>query len=222
MITRPDRFAAVSEYAREAGIGVDVVLSSLEPFLRAGQVALEATGGELFVHTAPMGRLPGLVVPFPPNRWELLRRVADGATAHQWWRLATAMEQSGWSLTLDGADEHPVAGVPFRATAAGDLVPVLAFPDPGVFTATYGPVDRLVESGARSVIATCPAGQLERAVTAVRLRWASGRRPPQVVIVCEAPRFDPVEVRADDGSMAPVSIEFRRRARGVPPDRSDR
>jgi hypothetical protein len=209
------RYATLEEYARAAGVGVDVVTDELGPALDAGAASLEVTHGEIFLLTAPGGRpVPAHVPDIAPNLWEVLRYGRSIEQAWELWRLHRALERAGWEVlavpgevhaSLRGALSRP-APLALRVGAAS--VPVLVFPDDADVADSSGMLGELDRAGAPAVAVVCAQSALDRVVTAVR-RYALGARMVEMrcaVLVLEAPRFQPVLLKAGDTSVAPVSV----------------
>jgi hypothetical protein len=63
------------------------------------------------------------------------------------------------------------------------------------------------QAGAAGLAVTCDMGGLDAMVTAVR-SWTArrGRTSSMIVIVLEAPRFNPTLVSTQDSSVSPVAV----------------
>lgn len=207
MLTDPRRCASVNEYASATGIAVPRILSLLAPALGAGQLELEAAGGDVFVHTAPGGR-DGAVL--PANLWESLRSGRDQDTAFALWRLVRGLEQGGWKVESDPAtipviDQHTT----FLALRLGEtsMVPLLVLPEPGELAAPSSPLQRYEDAGLRAVAVACRNRELDAIATSVR-RWLLARegRSPLHVLLLEAPHYQPVLLGGADTAVAPRAV----------------
>lgn len=206
----PLRCATINEYAAATGIPVDEVLAMLSVPFRRGELDVEAVGGEVFVHTAPAGRpAPAGMAQTLPNLWELLRRTNAREEAHGLWRLFRDLESGGWRVDTDS--RFPVPGGTWRVSIglrfAMSTVPVVVLPDLGGLSSQAGPLTALEVAGVGLCAVTCAHRDLDAAVTAVR-QWMLGRpaRAGLDVLVLEAPRYQPVLLTGDDGSIAPRSV----------------
>jgi hypothetical protein len=206
----PQRCATVNEYAAATGLTVDRLLEMLAAPLQRGELDVEAVGGEIFVQTAPMGRpAPAGFGQTQPNLWEVLRRDHSREQAYALWRIMRDMESGGWHVEADsrfvptGRMENALLGLKFSLST----VPVLVIPDLADVSSQSGPLTSLEIAGMGLCAVTCLHRKLDATVTAVR-QWMLGRpaRAGLDVIVLEAPRYQPVLLTSDDGSMTPRSV----------------
>jgi len=206
----PQRCVTVNEYAAATGIPVDRLLEMLSSPLQRGELDVEAVGGEIFVHTAPMGRpAPKGFGQTQPNLWEVLRRDHSREQAYALWRIMRDMESGGWRVEADaryvpsGRVENALLGLRLSLS----IVPVLVLPELNDLSAQSGPLARFEIGGMGLCAVTCLHRKLDATVTAVR-QWMLGRpaRAGLDVIVLEAPRYQPVLLTSDDGSLTPRSV----------------
>lgn len=206
----PQRCATVNEYAAATGIPVDRLLEMLSHPLQRGELDVEAVGGEIFVQTAPMGRpAPKGFGQTQPNLWEILRRDHSREQAYALWRIMRDMESGGWRVEADarfvptGRMESALLGLRFSLST----VPVLVLPDPVDISSQAGPLTHLEIAGMGLCAVTCLHRGLDATVTAVR-QWMLGRpaRAGLDVLVLEDPRYQPVLLTSDDGSITPRSV----------------
>lgn len=205
----PQRCATISEYAAATGIPVDRLLEMLSIPLQRGELDVEAVGGEIFVQTAPMGRpAPSGFGQTQPNLWEVLRRDHPREQAYALWRIMRDMESGGWRVEADarfvptGRMENALLGLRFSLST----VPVVVLPELSDLASQAGTLTRLEMSGMGLCAVTCLHRKLDAVVTAVR-QWMLGRpaRAGLDVLVLEAPRYQPVLLTSDDGSITPRS-----------------
>lgn len=205
----PQRCATINEYAAATGIPVDRLLEMLSIPLQRGELDVEAVGGEIFVQTAPMGRpAPSGFGQTQPNLWEVLRRDHPREQAYALWRIMRDMESGGWRVEADarfvptGRMENALLGLRFSLST----VPVVVLPELSDLASQAGALTRLEMSGMGLCAVTCLHRKLDAVVTAVR-QWMLGRpaRAGLDVLVLEAPRYQPVLLTSDDGSITPRS-----------------
>jgi hypothetical protein len=206
----PRRCATVNEYAAATGITVDRVLEMFSDPLRRGELDVEAVGGEIFVQTAPAGRpAPREFGQTQPNLWEVLRRDHPRDEAYALWRILRDMESGGWKVEADARFEPTgrtkIAHLGLRFSLS--TVPVLVLPDLADVSSQAGPLTALEMAGMGLCAVTCAARRLDASATAVR-QWMLGRpaRAGLDVLVLEAPRYQPVLLTSDDGSITPRSV----------------
>jgi hypothetical protein len=206
----PTRCATVNEYAAATGISVDRLLELFSGPLQRGELDVEAVGGEIFVHTAPLGRpSPQGFGQTQPNLWEVLRRERGRDEAYALWRILRDMENGGWKVEADarfvptGRVETAMLGLRFSLST----VPVLVLPATADVSSQSGPLTVLEVAGMGLCAVTCLHRNLDPTVTAVR-QWMLGRpaRAGLDVLVLEAPRYQPVLLTSDDGSITPRSV----------------
>lgn len=208
---RSAELATVGEYAAAGAMSVDEVISDLTPLLEGGMLAIESADGELFVLTCPKGR-SGAVLEPPANLWEDLRRSRTVSQASREWRLYRVLERSGWRVVVEpqrwlvhltGADLAVSLGV----VAAGKLAPLLDSVSAADIRRGDGPLGIIDRAGVDVAAITCPQHKLDEYVTAVRAFHLSKVVPtPMVVLVLEAPRFQPVVVTAADKAIDAISL----------------
>ena len=207
--------ASLNEYAAACGIDAGVILTSLEPYLLDGTLLVEFVGGEMFLHTAPMGRpTPSGVIEVAENLWERLRVAATPDQAYTLWKLTRALENSGWKVEtrsgrvafgLGRLATPPRIGLTVRAR----IVPLLGFPDLNELASPGGMIDQYEFAGATALAVTCDKGQLDRTITEIRRHLLTRRMPTQLnLIVCEAPRFNPTLLTAGDRAVAAHSVSI--------------
>ena len=206
----PTRCATINEYAAATGITVDRVLEMFSGPLQRGELDVEAVGGEIFVQTAPAGRpAPREFGQTQPNLWEVLRRDHPKDEAYALWRILRDMESGGWRVEADarfvptGRTENAFLGLRFSLST----VPVLILPSISEIASQSGPLTDLEMAGMGLCAVTCLHRKLDASVTAVR-QWMLGRpaRAGLDVLVLEAPRYQPVLLTSDDGSITPRSV----------------
>lgn len=208
------RYASLTEYATGSGLPVDRVVALLGDFLDEGSLGLEVVGGDTFLLTAPAGRpIPDHLADVAPNLWETLRQRSGLEEAHALWRITRSLERAGWVVEaepsqlvagLGHVSEPPLLGV----LAAQVCVPLVVGPTEEQLVNAMGPLAEYDRAGAAVVGVACPAGTLDRVVTAVR-RWVLSRRavPSRMtVMVLEAPRYQPVLLSAADSAVEPRSV----------------
>jgi hypothetical protein len=207
------RHATVSEYAAGTGIDTASLLRFLEPRLQDQSLLLEFVGGEMFVHTAPLGRpAPSRVMQAGANLWEQLRSAATPEVAYGLWKLIRALETAGWAVEtsapkilfgLGRLTDRPFLGVMVKARC----VPVLVFPTAGSLAQTGGILDEYEFAGSPAIAIACEEGALDATTTAVR-QWMLARRiPPRInVIVLEAPRYNPTLLTAADAAVSAKAV----------------
>lgn len=206
----PQRCATVNEYSAATGLTVDRLLEMLAGPLQQGELDVEAVGGEIFVQTAPMGRpVPAGFGQTQPNLWEILRRDHSREQAYALWRIMRGMESGGWHVEADskfvptGRMKSVLLGLRFSLST----VPVLVIPDLADVSSQSGPLTHLELAGMGLCAVTCLHRKLDATVTAVR-QWMLGRpaRAGLDVVILEAPRYQPVLLTGDDGSLLPRSV----------------
>ena len=219
----PMRCASLAEYAMATGIDISQVTMLLAEQLDAGTVSLGAVGGDVFVHTASLGRpTPAHLPQVPPNLWEVLRRQGDEAHAYRLWRLVRELEDAGWSVEAEGnripttlTGEVALVGLRLGAYTA----PVVVLPAPDDLAHPAGVLTRFERKGIPLVAVICHRGELDRATTAAR-RWMFSRpaRSPMSVVVLEAPRYQPVLLTPNDSSVTPTSVTREQLGQIIDPD----
>lgn len=210
----PQRCASVSEYATATGMTTDEIIELLGPHLESGLVDLEVWGAEIFVHTAPGGRietdreLPQVA----PNLWELLRGSAPVEYAYALWKLVRDLQSAGHVVEVHPhrvvSQLGPVRSRPYLGVYNGPLVvPVLVLPTADELATPTGLLADYERAGAEMVAVVCDEGALDSRVTAVR-RWMLGRALPgqMQVVILEAPRFNVTVIDAHDSAVAPVTV----------------
>lgn len=206
----PMRCATINEYAAATGMTVDQLLKMLSGPLQRGELDVEAVGGEIFLQTAPAGRpAPQEFGQTRPNLWETLRREHPREEAFALWRILRDMEAGGWKVEADGRmiPTAKVEGVLLGLRFALSTVPVLILPTLPSLSSQSGPLTHLEMVGMGLCAVTCPHQGLDQAVTAVR-QWMLGRpaRAGLDVLILEAPRYQPVLLTSDDGSVTPRTV----------------
>jgi len=200
------RYATVGDYARALGRDVLAVLDALGGCFADGTLGVEAVGDELFVHTAPAGRpAPDGVVQVVPNLWETLRNGRSAEEAHRTWGAVRDIAAAGWDVEVrpDYVPGHrsTLPHPPFCAVrlANGTLVPVVYGAAAERLAGPSGVLAAWAATPLPAVLLTCPAGGLDHYVTEVRrfLR-TSPASMDLAVMVCEAPRYEPVLLTRDD------------------------
>jgi hypothetical protein len=209
----PERCATLNEYAQVTGMDVAEITQALSRYLDTGEMMLEVSGSEVFLHTAPGGREPGSTsINVPANLWEILRTRSDVPTSHALWQLLRSLNAVGWVVEhrlpriLSGLD--PLRDQPFLGiVTAHVVVPLLIFSSPEALSATNGLLEQYARAGAAAVAVVCDERELDKIVTAAR-RWMITRDTAYAmnVLVLEAPRYDPLLLSAGDGSIRPVTI----------------
>lgn len=214
----PERCASVSEYAAASGIPTDRVLGLLDPYLESGELALEATGSELFVLTAPEGRpLRDGLADVAPNLWERLRENSQKGEAYVLWKFVRGLENAGW--VIETQRSRLQFGLPKLRRAPqmginlgnGHIMPLLVLPNTDALVAPNGLLSEYEQAGAASIGIICDEGALDQTITDVR-RWGiqtAQNRGGIGVAVLEGPRFNPTIVFASDASVMPRT-EVRR------------
>lgn len=206
----PMRCATINEYAVATGISVDQLLSMLSGALQRGELDVEAVGGEIFLQTAPAGRpAPQGFGQTQPNLWEVLRRDHPREQAYALWRVLRDLEAGGWRVEGDGraVPTARVEGALLGLRFSLSTVPVLVLPELSTLASQSGPLTAMEMAGMGLCAVTCLHRELDPAVTAVR-QWMLGRpaRAGLDVLVLEAPRYQPVLLTSDDGSITPRSV----------------
>lgn len=213
MLRDPGRCATISEYSEATGIETGDVIELLGAYLDDGTLELEFVGDEIFLHTAPNGR-PGLAhaAQVPPNMWERLRASAPADYAYGLWKLARALERSGWKVETQTAKIMSgmarVPETPFLGVWVGAVVvPALIFPTVESIQSPQGLLSTYNHAGASAVALICDNGALDEMVTATR-RWVLGHpiAPSLSVMILESPRFNPTLITPNDSSVTPRSI----------------
>lgn len=210
MQREPGRCASINEYAGATGLSIDAVLSLLREPMRREELAIEAVGGEVFVHTAPDGRpTPRGKGQIPPNLWEVLRREHTPEESFTLWRITRDLEAAGWYVEADPRNIPTISGetalLGLRFT--GSVVPLLILPPFDDVSSQSGPLTRFEVAGTGLCALTCLHRKLDGAVTAVRT-WMLGRptRANLDVLVLEAPRYQPILLTGDDGGITPRAV----------------
>lgn len=220
------RCASLTEYAQATGIDIITLTGLLAEHLDAGTLALEAVGGEVFVHTAPNGRTShGNLPQVPPNLWEMLRREGDTDHAYRLWRLVRELEVGGWSVEADPRRIPPtsVGEIALVALRLGGYVsPVIVLPSADELAHPAGVLSRYERRGLTIVAVICRRGELDLMTTAAR-RWMFSRpsRSPLSVVVLEAPRYQPVMISTNDTSVIPTSVTREQLTQLIDPDSAD-
>jgi hypothetical protein len=209
MVTDAQRCASVNEYAASTGIAVARVIELLGEHLDAGMLSLEIAGGEVFVHTAPTGRrADGVQV--PPNLWEMLRRSGNPEHAFRLWRMIRELEEAGWQTEADPKriPETSIGEVALVGIRLGAYVmPLVVLPSADELGHPAGVLSRFERRSVPLVGVVCARGDADTAVTAVR-RWMLTRHAMTRldILILEHPRYQPVLLRGEDASVAPVSV----------------
>ena len=213
MQQEPWRCASINEYAGATGLGIDRILELLREPMRREEIAIEAVGGEIFLHTAPAGRpTPRGLGQVPPNLWEVLRREHTSEESFTLWRITRDLEAGGWHVEADPRNIPTIAGetalLGLRFTAS--VVPLLILPAMEEVSSLSGPLTRFEVAGTGLCALTCLHRRLDAAVTAVRT-WMLGRpiRANLDVLVLEAPRYQPILLTGDDGGISPRAVTTR-------------
>lgn len=209
--TQSDQLATLGEYAGASQMSIDEVVVEMSALLDGGLAAIEAAEGELFLLTCPRGRTGALAEP-PANLWEQLRHGRSVAQAAREWRLLRALERAGWRVMVDPARWIPhLLGAPVAidlgVVAAGRLAPLLEQESAAELARGDGPLAVVDRAGVDVVAVSCPQHKLDEYVTAARRFLLSLVVPtPMVVLVLEAPRFQPVIVHAGDRAVEAISL----------------
>lgn len=210
----PERCASVSEYASITGIDVTRVLDLLGPALQSGVLALETSGGDVFVHTAPYGRpAPAHLPEVSPNLWERLRVTHDRTRAHQLWNLYRDLEDSGWVV-----EANPAAIMfglsnlgwtpPLGLRVSGRTYPLMAYPERDDLWRPDGQLAALAGAGSGAIAVVLDSGELDAVVTSVRKLFLSQATRQVSILLLEGPRFAPLLLSPDDPSVAPRSVSI--------------
>ncbi len=212
----PMRCATISEYAVESGLGVPQVLTAFSRFLEEGSLVLEPVGDEIFVQTRPQtqGYANVIVREFPPNLWAEIASRRSQANAYGIWMLIRDMERAGWNIEarpafarygLGPTTKPPVFGI-FVQNA---IIPVSVYPDREALLEEKGVLASFEAAGATSIAVVCSEGALDETVTTVR-EWmlAKTYQVEMSVLVLEEPRYEPILVRSDDGSVTPHAVNY--------------
>jgi hypothetical protein len=213
MMRDPDRCASLGEYAQATGMEVGEVAEALGRYFDEGSMALEVSGDEVFIHTAPTGRLPGShTLNIPPNLWEQLRTRLDVSDAHALWKIMRDLQRVGWSVEHHAprivAALGPVHEKPYLGVMTGHvIVPALLFPSPTTLGTRFGLLEQYEHAGATAVALVCEERDLDKMITSTR-RWILDRHllPEMHVLILEAPQYNPVLLSPADGAVSPVAV----------------
>lgn len=202
--------ATVGEFAQAAGMSIDEVVGDLSALFDDGEIGIETAGGELFLLPYPSGRTQTSTL--PENLWEQLREERSVQDAASLWRVYRVLERAGWHVIANpGRWNARVATCGAKAdlgvVAGGLVAPVLMNAPEEEVMALEGPLTMMWRAGVHAVCVTCPQHKLEAYVTAAR-RWFLHQSTPHeiVVIVAEAPGFQPVLLRSSDKAVDAVSV----------------
>lgn len=206
----PMRCASLDEYASAAGVTVAKVAEAFAGLLDGGSSQLEVVQGHVFLLTG-IGRHRGEQVPVPANLWEVLRRYSDTQVAYRRWRLTRALERAGWRVEVDVAEVMEGLSHVRNAAAVGvrigeQLIPVVDSVTARDVADTAGPISDWMRTNANVILLTCPAGQLDDYVTAVRVLFNAHRGRRFQVVMVEEPGFDAVVVDSADTRVTPVDV----------------
>lgn len=201
--------ATVGELAKAAMMSIDEVVGELGDLFDSGDVAIETSGGELFLLPYPGGRNPQSDI--PENLWEQLRDGRGVNEAASLWRVQRVLERAGWHVIPNPARwnvhlERSGVKADLGVVAGGAIAPVLLNANEEALSAPEGELTRLWRAGIHAVCITCAQHKLETYLTAAR-RWYINQSIPHeiVAIIAEAPGFQPVLVRASDRAVDAVS-----------------
>lgn len=205
----PLRCASISEYAALTGIGVAGVVNAIGSYLDSGEAALETVKGEVFLLTGINRYTAGCDI--PANLWETLRQHADPHLAFRRWRLLRALERAGWRIELDLRvvmdGLRPVRTAASFGLSVGDIVvPLLDDLEADEIQHPAGAMNDWRKAGAPAVAVTCPAGQLDRFVTAVRLNFTNSGNDRSQVVLLEAPTYGAVVLDSTDPRVLATDI----------------
>lgn len=210
LLHSPEKCATLNEYAALTGMETGEVVEALGPYFDTGAMSLELHGDEVFIHTGPLGRLPGSpTINVPPNLWEQLRARFDVPSAHALWRLSREMERAGWAvehrLPRMLSELGPLRTPPRLGVVTGPhVISALVLGEP--FNDDVALLDLYRRADAPAVALICDLGDLDSVVTRVR-RWTlTHPESTTSALVLEAPQYNPVLLRTVDGSITPVAI----------------
>ncbi|MFM7087958.1 MAG: hypothetical protein ACKOW9_00265 [Candidatus Paceibacterota bacterium] len=204
MLNDPLRCATLNEYCKATGITVDNIMKYFSESIRDGILSLESVGGEVFIHTAPLGRA-SQGVQVPPNLWEYLRRSGDANTSYRLWRFVRELEFGGWEVEADSS-RVPFAQLtcPVGIKIGAYVLPILLLPTVDDLTHLNGPLSKFARRGYPLVGVVCERGFYEEYVTAIR-RWMLNRdiNLDLDVLLLERPLYQPILVRTRDQAVKP-------------------
>lgn len=206
-----EHIATVAEMAAACGLSIDELVRDLADLFDAGVLSIEAAESELYVLPYPNGRPQGgkLLV---SNVWEQLRATRSVLDASRVCRSLRSLERGGWSVVVDPSrwnSRWETSGVQLSlgVVAGGVLVPALLGIGATDVSSADGPLSALYRAGATAVAVTCPQHALESYVTEAR-RWFLRQvtKTEMVLLILEAPRYQPVLVRQSDTAVDPVNV----------------
>lgn len=217
----PDKCASLSEYAAASGIETGAIMELLGPALDEGVLGFEPVGSEIFIKTGFSGRpTPRHVSQVSPNLWERLRVHGDKHHAYQLWQTLRGLERAGWKVEANTArimhalTHANIAAVPPLGLVIGNrVVPLIIRPEVEELSATTGRVAQLSYAGADIVAVICDSGALDENTTALRKLYLSNSAYKPVTLLCEAPRYNPVQLTPGDAGVGARSVT--REALGV-------
>ena len=213
MLRDPERCATLNEYADATGMDTSEIAEAIGHYLDGGEMSLELYAEEIFLHTAPNGRLPGSnTINVPPNLWEHIRERCDVAGGYALWQMIRSLQRAGWAVEhrlpkimfgLAAVHNPPYLGV----VTGNTVVPTLLFPTASALSSPAGLLEQYEHAGAPAVAVICEERALDEVATSVR-RWILARRVPALmsILVLEAPRYNPVLLSPSDGAVHPVAV----------------
>ena len=205
----PEKATTLTEYAQATGLDTNRVVELLKDALDSGSLKFEPAGGEIFIHTAPGGRpVPPHMPNVPANLWENLRTHSSPAQAYLLWRLVRGLEAGGWAT--EAAQERikahlgPLQPSPTLAILVDGIVaPLILHPTTEVLANPRGPAAALSDAGATVIGIIVDSGELDPTTTAIRQLCVNRTDIKTVFLILEAPRYNPVAIRADDAAVTP-------------------
>lgn len=206
-----EHIATVAEMAAACGLSIDELVRDLAELFDSGVLSIEAAESELYILPYPNGR-PQSGKLLAANVWEQLRATRSVLDASRVCRSLRSLERGGWNVVIDPSrwnNRWETSGVQLSlgVVAGGVLVPALVGVGAADISNPDGPVSSLYRAGATAVAVTCPQHALESYVTEAR-RWFLRQvtTTSMVLLVLEAPRYQPVLIRQSDTAVDPVNV----------------
>lgn len=210
MLNDPSRCASINEYCRATGINPIDIMGFLSGAINEGLISLESVGGEVFIHTAPLGRV-NTGVQVPPNLWEMLRRNGDTTSSFKLWRFVRELEFGGWEVEVDSKKIPNIdSSSPVAVRIGAYILPLLLLPTTDDIASLNGPLSKFARKGYPLVGVICEKGLYEDYATSIR-GWILNRDATVDldILLMERPMYQPILIRTRDKSINPRSINRR-------------
>lgn len=208
LLFRGNDLASLNDYAEKAEMGISEVVANLEPWLDGRTLDIEAVGGDLFLHTAPLGRPQPLdVAVVPANLWEILRQVGDSDYASMIYNIIRGLQFSGWRCRIHPVDTANPATF-LELYINNNWIPLFLFPKKNRIAVENGILDKLKVRNIKKVAIIINQKDVNPFLLEVR-KWLYIDGNEITVVLLENPSFQPVILGPNDIAVKPRTKKYK-------------